>query len=110
MPFRLINAPASFQSLINDMLREFLNETTLAYIDDILVYTRGTLQEHIQEVRKILQKLLEKELKVNSEKCELHKKEVSFLGSIISTEEIWMDPEKIRAMMEWPQPTKLKEL
>ena len=110
MPFGLTNVPASLQSLINDTLRNFLNETALAYIDKVLVYIRRTLQEHIQEVRKILQKLLEKGLKVNPEKCEFHKKEVSFLGSIISTEGIRMDPEKIRAIMEWPQPIKLKEL
>ena len=47
MPFGLTNVPASFQSLINDMLRNFLDEIVLAYIDNILVYIRGMLQEHI---------------------------------------------------------------
>jgi hypothetical protein len=59
MPFGLTNAPATFQEMINHALREYLDIFVLAYLDDVLVYTKGTLKEHVQHVRKVLQKFRE---------------------------------------------------
>jgi hypothetical protein len=72
MPFGVCNAPASFQSYINAALREYLDDFCIAYMDDILVYTNGTLEEHIQHVRTVLERLQERELYVKLEKCEFH--------------------------------------
>ena len=57
MPFGLTNAPASMQELINDTLREYLDVFVVAYLDDIMVYTTGTLAQHIQHVKKVFAKL-----------------------------------------------------
>jgi len=57
MPFGLTNAPATFQALINDILREYLDDFVIAYLDDIMIYTNGTLEEHQDHVRKVLHKL-----------------------------------------------------
>ena len=64
MPFGLTNAPATFQALINNLLREYLDDFVVAYLDDILVYTNGTLVEHQEHVRKVLKKLQEKGMRL----------------------------------------------
>ena len=109
MPFGLTNAPATFQALINDILREYLDDFVIAYLDDIMIYTKGILEEHQDHVRKVLHKLQEKDMRLKREKCEFHKQEVEFLGMIISGKEVKMDPEKLKAIQEWPEPTNLKE-
>jgi len=96
----LTNAPATFQSLINNTLREYLDLFIIAYLDDVLIYTKGSQEEHQAQVKKVLEKLQEKELRLKISKCEFSKKEVSFLGSIVTTTGIRIDPEKIRAMKE----------
>ena len=58
MPFGLTNAPASCQEMMNDILKEFLNITVVVYLDDILIYTNGSLQQHIRDVSKVLDALL----------------------------------------------------
>ena len=65
MPFDLCNAPAIFQSYINDVLREFLDEFCVVYLDDVLIYTDDTHEEHVQHVRQILQRLLDHDLYAN---------------------------------------------
>jgi Reverse transcriptase (RNA-dependent DNA polymerase)/RNase H-like domain found in reverse transcriptase/Integrase zinc binding domain/Chromo (CHRromatin Organisation MOdifier) domain/gag-polyprotein putative aspartyl protease len=104
MPFGLCNAPASFQSYINNALREYLDDFCIAYMDDVLVYTTGTLDEHIQHVRKVLKSLHEHELYVKLEKCEFHVQETKFLGFIISPDGVAMDPDRIKTIVDWPVP------
>src|SRR2546421_11420905 len=110
MPFGLTNAPATFQALINDTLREYLDDFVVAYLDDILIYTKGTLAEHQKQVRKVLRKLQEKGMRLKRQKCEFHKKELEFLGIIVSRHEFKMDPTKIKAIREWPAPTNIREV
>ncbi|KAL6159042.1 hypothetical protein ACJBU6_03135 [Exserohilum turcicum] len=62
MPFGLTNAPATFQSVINKALHEYLGIFVTAYLDDVLVYTNGTLEEHVEHVKKVLRKLKEYKL------------------------------------------------
>ena len=104
MPFGLTNAPATFQALINDTLREHLDDFVVVYLDDILIYTKGTLAEHQKQVRKVLRKLQEKGMRLKRQKCEFHRKELEFLGIIVSGHEFKMDPTKIKAIREWPHP------
>ena len=82
MLFSLINAPASFQELINNTLREYLNDFALAYLDDVLIFSK-TYKEHIQYMRKVLQKLCGKNLLVKLNKCKFHKYSIGFLGYTI---------------------------
>ena len=109
MPFGLTNAPATFQALINNTLREYLDVFVIAYMDDILVYSEDEKQ-HEEHVKKILACLDQAGLRIKPEKCEWHKKNVNFLGFQIGTSGVKMDPDKVKAIQEWPVPTSLKEL
>ncbi|CAD0056184.1 unnamed protein product [Aureobasidium pullulans] len=110
MPFGLTNAPATCQMMINDTLREYLDRTVVAYLDDILIYTNGNLEQHVKDVQQVLTKLQERRLKANPKKCEFHVKETEFLGFIIGVDGIRIDPAKITSIKEWPTPKNLKEV
>ncbi|KAJ8333796.1 hypothetical protein SKAU_G00411150 [Synaphobranchus kaupii] len=104
VPFGLTNAPAVFQGMVNDVLRDLLGKTVFVYIDDILIFSKSP-QEHILHVREVLQRLLENQLFVKAEKCAFHVSSVPFLGFIIEEGSIRADPVKVKAVTEWPQPT-----
>ena len=91
MLFGLTNTPATFQSFINTTLREYLNIFVIAYLDNILVYIKITLKKHAEAVKKVLKALQQADMRLRPNKCEFHKKEVKFLGSIITIEGIRMD-------------------
>ena len=110
MPFELTNAPATFQALINTTLCEYLDIFVTAYLDNILIYTKGTLKEHIQEVKKVFKALQEADIRLRPDKCKFHVKIVKFLRIIITTNGIQMDDEKVKAIREWPEPRNLKEV
>ena len=82
MPFRLKNAPATFQQLINDTVREYLDKFVITYLNNILIYS-DTLEEHRQHVPKVLEKLSEKALYIKKEKSRFEVQEVEFLGYVI---------------------------
>ena len=82
MPFRLTNAPASFQRMINDQLHEYLDVFVVAYLDDILVYSK-TEVEHTEHIRKVLEKLKQAGLALKPEKCQWHTNKLEFLGYVI---------------------------
>ncbi|KAL0161331.1 hypothetical protein M9458_045056, partial [Cirrhinus mrigala] len=109
MPYGLANAPAVFQSFINEILKDFLNKFVIAYIDDILIYSKSET-EHITHVRAVLSRLLDNQLYVKAEKCEFHVHQTSFLGYEVSHQGVKMDPTKIQAVTGWPQPSTIKEL
>ena len=100
MPFDLCNALAIFQSYINDVLYEFLDEFCVAYLDDVLIYIDDSLEDHINHVRQVLQRLLDNGLYVKFEKCEFHVQETKFLGFIISPNDIAMDPDRIAIIVD----------
>ena len=110
MPFGLTNAPATFQALINTTLCKYLDIFVTAYLDNILIYTKGTLKEHIQEVKKVFKALQEADIRLQPDKCKFHVKTVKFLGSIITTNGIQMDNKKVKAIREWLEPRNLKEV
>uniref|UniRef100_A0A4W5QRZ7 ribonuclease H n=1 Tax=Hucho hucho TaxID=62062 RepID=A0A4W5QRZ7_9TELE len=109
MPFGLNNAPAVFKALVNDVLHDMLNQFVFVYIDDILVFFRSS-QEHVLHVWQVLQRLLENQLFVKAEKCEFHRSTIPFLGYIISAGSVTMDTEKVKAVVDWPQPTSRVQL
>ncbi len=109
MPFGLVNSPSVFQSFINDVFRDMLDHYVIVYIDDILIYSE-TLQEHVQHVRSVLQRLIKYQLYAKLEKCEFHTTSVAFLGYIISQEGVAMDESKVHAVLNWPLPSTIKEL
>ncbi len=82
--------PAVFQSFINDVFRDMLNRQVVVYIDDILIYS-DTLEDHVQHVRAVLQRLIQYQLFAKIEKCDFHQTSISFLGYIISPGGVAMD-------------------
>ena len=97
MPFGLTNAPATFQAYINNVLRKYLDVFVVVYLDDILVYSK-TYDDHVRDVRKVLQALADAKMKIKPEKTEFHKTEVKFLGYIVSREGLKIDQKKIEAV------------
>ena len=110
MPMGLTNAPASCQQLVNDTLRDLLDITVVAYLDDILIYTTGPLQQHTKDVQAVFERLSKTSFKTAPEKCEFHQKNVKFLGFIIGTDGIKIDPEKTKSIQEWPVPKTLTQV
>lgn len=86
-----------------------LNKWVIIYIDDILIYS-DTFAQHVQQVRAVLQRLIQQQLYAKLEKCEFHQTSTSFLGYIISAEGVAMDDNKVQAVVSWPRPTTVKEL
>jgi hypothetical protein len=109
MPFGLTNAPASCQRMINEQLHEYLDIFVVAYLDDILIFSK-TETEHIEHVTKVLEKLKKANLLLKPEKCAFHKEELSFLGFIVGRNGVRMDPAKIGAVLEWPAPKTVREV
>lgn len=109
MPFGLTNAPATFQTRINQILHPFLDVFCTAYIDDILIFS-NTRKEHRQHVRQVAKALLDAGLHCEINKCEFEVQEVTYLGMIISTTGVKMDPEKTKAIDEWEIPSSVKDV
>lgn len=109
MPYGLSNAPSVFQSFINEIFRDILNHYVIAYIDDILIFSK-THELHIQHVKDVLSRLLANQLYVKAEKCEFHVASTNFLGYKISHQGVEMDIKKVEAVTEWPHPVTVKEL
>lgn len=103
MPFGLTNAPAVFQNLVNDVLRDYINVNAFVYLDNILIFSKD-LETHKKHVHAILLLLLQNKLFVKAENCEFHTTETTFIGFQISPGQITMDPTKVTAVKEWPQP------
>ena len=77
---------------------KYLDVFVIVYLDDILVYTNGTLEEHKEYIKKVLAKLRKYNLLINLEKSEFYIKETKYLGFIVSEKEVRIDPEKIEAV------------
>lgn len=108
-PFGLANAPSTFQRYINWALREFLDDFCSAYVDDVLVYTEGSLDQHREHVRKVLGRLSEAGLQLDIDKCEFEVRTTKYLGFIIEAETgIRMDPAKVQAILDWQAPKSVK--
>ena len=109
IPFALTNAPAVFQTLINDLLWDMLSKFVFVYLDDILIFSHNQV-EHVTHVRSVLRRLLDSSMYVKAEKCEFHKPSVSFLGYIIAKDCLQMDPAKVSPVTSWPVPETHKQL
>lgn len=103
MPFRLMNAPVNFQSLMNDIFHPFLRRFVLVFFDDILVYSTSPA-EHQQHLELVLSTLDKHQLFVNYKKCEFGKSVVGYLGHIISSQGVAVDAAKVQNMLDWPRP------
>lgn len=107
MPFGLCNAGATFQRLMDIVMTGLHLDICLVYLDDIITYSR-TIEEHLDRLNVILQRLRSAGLKPKPEKCALFQKPVFFLDHVISDKGIGTDPQKIKAVVEWPVPKCVK--
>jgi hypothetical protein len=101
MPFGLTNAPATFQALMNHILKPYINNFATVYLDDILIFS-NSLEEHENHVRIIVETLQDHKLIANPEKCTFFTQEVEYLGHIIEPGAIKMDPSKVESILNWP--------
>ncbi len=103
LPFGLTNAPAVFQALINDVLRDMVNRFVFVNLDDILIFS-PSLQVHTQHIRQMLQRLLENQLYAKVGEVRVPHQVSFVLGAYYSAEGIKADPAKVRAVAKWPTP------
>ena len=99
MYFGLTNSPTTFQTMINNLFRDLINQGDMAtFINDILVAT-DTEEEHNKLVEKVLKRLEENDLFVKPEKCRWKVREVEFLGVVISPKGVEMQKEKVEEVL-----------
>jgi len=110
MFFGLTNSPATFQAMMNDLLRDLVVEEKVAvFIDDVMVATE-TEEGHDEIVKEVLRRLEENDLFVKPEKCVWKVREVGFLGVIIGKDGVRMEKEKVQGVVEWLVPKSMKDV
>ena len=109
MLFGLTNAPSTFQSLMDEIFKPFLRKFILVFFYDILIYS-GDWKEHSRHLQLVLEVLQQNQLFVKKTKCVFGKKQIEYLGHIVSEAGVATDSTKIQSMLQWPQPNSLKSL
>lgn len=109
MPFGLKNAPATFQRVMDNVLRDIQGKHCLCYMDDIIVFSTS-LQEHIESLTKVFQRLRNANLKIQLDKSEFLRKEIAFLGHIVTPNGVKPNPNKIKAIKDFPLPRTEKQI
>ncbi|GFW14756.1 retrovirus-related Pol polyprotein from transposon 17.6 [Trichonephila clavipes] len=109
MPFGLCNAPATFERMMDNLLRHFKWTMCLCYLDDIIVFSE-TFEDHLIRLRLVLKCLQEAGLKLNSKKCLFAAQEVKILGHLVSSNGVRPDPYKIKAVRNFPTPNNIHDI
>jgi hypothetical protein len=104
---RLTNRPATFQRFINKTLFDYLDDFYTAYLDDILIYSTDPLEYELY-IKKVLERLYTVGIQIDIKKSEFSIKRTKYLGFIISTDGIKIDPDKIRVVTNWKVLTTVK--
>ena len=110
MYFSLCNLPATFQKMMNEIFHD-MSDVCIVYIDDLMIFTpTDNQEEHDRIMLEVLKWLHDNDLFVKPEKCHFRVTEVNFLGMIVSHDGIKMDPEKVNAILKWPEPMNVKQV
>lgn len=109
MPFGLCNAPATYQRMMQEILSGYFWNFCVCYIDDILIYSK-TFEEHLEHLRLVLKRVSAAGLLLKPSKCEFVKREINFLGHVVSGDGIRTDPKKIQKIENFPVPTSPTEV
>ena len=109
MPFVLTNAPMTFQRLVDSLFGPEFQPSVFGYLDDITIATE-TFEEHVTWIELVLKRLVEANMKVNKEKCEVCCSRVTYLGFLLDKEGLRPDPDKIVPVLEYPAPKNIKQL
>ena len=108
MYFGLTNSPSTLQTMMNALFFD-MGACVMVYMDDILIYTK-TKEGHDEIVLQVLEILQKNDLFVKAEKCEFKVRTVKFLGLIIGSNSVSMNPKKVDGILKWPIPTEVKEV
>jgi len=109
MPFGLTNAPATFQSYMHTALHDILDTFCVAYLDDILVFSR-TRRDHTEHLKQVLERMRKAQLYAKLEKCAFYQDKIEFLGFILSSTGIAMDPDRVDTVSTWKEPETYREV
>ncbi len=109
MPFGLTNAPMVFQCFINNIFADMLDISIVIYLDNILIYSSNPA-EHWEHIREVLRRLRANRLYCKGSKCEFHWDSMEYLGYILSLEGLCMSEDKVKAILDWPVPWKVKDI
>jgi hypothetical protein len=109
MFFGLTNAPAYFMYLMNKVFMEYMDKFEVLFIDDILIFSK-TEEEHEKHLRLVLEKLRTNKLYGKFSRCEFWLTEVAFLGHVISTRGVSVDPGKVKDVLNWMPPMNALEI
>lgn len=105
----LCHAPATFQTLMNSIFRDVIDDFMVVYLDDLLIFSK-TAEEHEAHVYLVLNRLRENQLYVSPKKCSFFQPEVKFLGLLDGRNGIRVDPENVEVIKNWPRPEHLTEI
>ncbi len=109
LPFGLKNAAATFQRLMNNILRDYIGKFCFVYLDDIVIYSK-TVQDHFQHLKQLFGKLEVSGLTLNLKKCSMLQKTITYLGHVVSEEGVHTEASKVKAVQDFPAPKNLKEV
>lgn len=109
MPFGLWNALHTFMRLMHEILKSYMDKFYVVFFDEILIFSKD-LNEYFMHLRVILQALRANILYLNIQKCVFINSSIHFLGYIISIDELKVDPSKVEAIQNWPQPKSSKDI
>ncbi len=109
MPFGVMGGPSTFQRLMDRLLQGLEYRIALAYLDDIIVFGK-TIEECIDRLRQVFERIRAAQLKLKAKKCSLFQKETLYLGHVVSSEGVKCDPAKIEAVKNWREPRTVKQV
>lgn len=109
MPMGLTNSPATFQSMMELVLRGLPWQVCMVYLDDVLIYS-PTFEDHLDSLREVFSRIQAAGLRLNPKKCHLARDHVVFLGHVVSRHGLQLDPRNTEKVRNWPTPQNPTEL
>ena len=109
LPFGLSNSPASFQRLMDVVLKDLVGPECWVFIDDLIVFSK-TAEEHAQRLENVLQRLDQANLQLHPGKCEFARPRVKYLGYVLSSDGVSASADKVKAVKEYPVPKSARDV